>query len=370
MDLIKLVGVSPAIKLILEDVDWAARTDAKVLISGESGVGKEVVARLIHQASQRSRQPLVTINCAGVPDELLASEMFGHMRGSFTHAHRDTAGWLQQAHRGTIFMDEIGEMSARMQTLLLRFLENGEVQRVGASDHGTMRVDVRVIAATNRNLLERVKGEQFRADLYYRLNVIHLDIPPLRSRREDIPVLWEYFAGSFAERHGTPAPQCSPSLMARLTAYDWPGNVRQLRNVVERVAVRSLGGLITEKDLPPEFERSTSAASSPAMPIAPSMSRAHLLYDRMATAGEDFWSVVHPSFMARDLTREELREIVRAGLTTTCGSYKGLVRLFNMPEHDYKRFLTFLHKHRTHFSVHEFRTTRPRAQERADLVAV
>jgi DNA-binding NtrC family response regulator len=366
MDSLQLVGVSPAIAEVREEIAWAARTDAKVLISGESGVGKEVVARLIHQASLRSRLPLVTINCAGVPDNLLASEMFGHVRGSFTSAHRDTAGWLQQAHRGTIFMDEIGEMSAQMQTLLLRFLENGEVQRVGASELGTARVDVRVIAATNRRLLDRVNAGEFRADLYYRLNVIHFEIPPLRARREDIPVLWQHFVGTFAERHRIPPPRCTPSLMSRLTAYEWPGNVRQLRNLVERVVVRSDGGELTEHDLPPEFERSVA----PAAPVVPSLSRARELFDRMATDGEGFWSVVHPAFMARDLTRDELREIVRSGLTTTRGSYKGLVRLFNMPDQDYKRFLTFLHKHRTHFSVHEFRMIRPRVEERAELVAV
>src|SRR5687767_581231 len=313
MDSLQLVGVSPAIAEVREEIAWAARTDAKVLISGESGVGKEVVARLIHQASLRSRLPLVTINCAGIPDNLLASEMFGHVRGSFTSAHRDTAGWLQQAHRGTIFMDEIGEMSAQMQTLLLRFLENGEVQRVGASEHGTARVDVRVIAATNRQLLDRVNADEFRADLYYRLNVIHFEIPPLRARREDIPVLWQHFVGTFAETHRIPPPRCTPSLLARLTAYEWPGNVRQLRNLVERVIVRSDGGELTERDLPPEFERSGAA---PPAPIVPSLSRARALFDRMAMDGEGFWSVVHPAFMARDLTREELREIVRSGLTT------------------------------------------------------
>jgi len=337
-------------------------------VSGESGVGKEVVARLIHQASHRCSQPLLTINCAGIPDELLASELFGFVRGSFTSAHRDGSGWLQQAHRGTIFMDEIGEMSPRMQALMLRFLENGEVQRVGASDQGTTRVDVRVIAATNRNLLDRVNTGEFRADLYYRLNVIHLEVPPLRSRREDIPMLFQHFACQFAERHRVPVPQCTPSVMSRLADCDWPGNVRQLRNLIERIVVRSHGGVITERDLPPEIEHGRRVATAPAAQLPPSLSRAHALFERMVTDGECFWSVVHAPFMSRDISRDELREIVRSGLTTTRGSYKSLVRLFNMPEPDYKRFLTFLHKHRTHFAVHEFRTLRPRTEERHDLV--
>jgi len=370
MDILELAGASQLISDVREEIAWAAKSDAKILISGESGVGKEIVARLIHQASARARLPLVTINCAGIPDELLASEMFGHVRGSFTQAHRDTLGWLQHAHRGTIFMDEIGEMSARMQSLLLRFLENGEVQRVGASDHGTVRIDVRVIAATNRNLMECVNAGVFRADLYYRLNVIHLEIPPLRSRREDIAVLWHHFARQFAGRHQMPLPQCSPAVMTRLSNYGWPGNVRELRNLVERLVVRSNGALITEQDLPVEFERQRSEAASHTIPFPSSLSRAHTLFNRMTTLGEGFWSVVHAPFMARELTRDELREIVRTGLITTRGSYKGLVRLFNMPEQDYKRFLTFLHKHRTHFAVHEFRTIRPRAEESRDLVGV
>src|SRR6187401_610908 len=164
---VTMVGVSAAIRDVEDEVDHAARSDAKVLITGESGVGKEIVARLIHERSGRSRGPLVTINCAGFPDSLLESELFGHVRGSFTDAHRDKRGWFEQAHGGTIFMDEVGEMSMRMQALLLRFLENGEIQRVGC-DRVSSMVDVRVIAATNKNLLEHTANKTFREDLYYR----------------------------------------------------------------------------------------------------------------------------------------------------------------------------------------------------------
>src|SRR5262249_21189805 len=158
----------------------------------ESGVGKEVVARLIYHRGNRSRGPLVTINCAGVPDTLLASELFGHVRGSFTDAYTDKRGWLEQANGGTIFMDEVGEMRAEMQGLLLRFLENGEIQRVGSDRRKTV-VDVRVITATNRRLMDRVMAKEFREDLYYRLNVIHIEVPPLRDRPEDIPILLTHF---------------------------------------------------------------------------------------------------------------------------------------------------------------------------------
>src|SRR5437899_6214195 len=187
-----LVGIGTAIRAIEAEIEYAARSDAKILITGESGVGKEVIARLIHQRSRRAHTPLVAVNCAGIPDSLLESALFGHMRGSFTGAYRDRLGLFEMAHGGTIFLDEIGEMSLRMQALLLRFLENGEIQRVGA-DRVQTRVDVRVIAATNRNLIDRIAAKDFREDLYYRLNVLHVTIPPLRQRREDIPVFLQYF---------------------------------------------------------------------------------------------------------------------------------------------------------------------------------
>ena len=263
-ELPRLIGTSEAIRSIEEEIECASRSNAKVLITGESGVGKEVVARLIHQRSGRGRAPLVTINCAGVPDTLLESELFGHVRGSFTDAHRDKKGWLEQAHAGTIFMDEIGEMSLRMQALLLRFLENGEIQRVG-SDRTQSVVDVRVIAATNRNLLARVAEKSFREDLYYRLNVIHVPIPPLRERREDIGGLFSHFVRSYCRQHRVPEPAISEEVLAHLITYDWPGNVRELKNAVERIVVRSRG-TITPADLPKEIfgSRIASAAAAAA----------------------------------------------------------------------------------------------------------
>src|SRR5438067_8233294 len=248
-----LVGLGTAIRAIESEMEYAARSDAKVLITGASGVGKEVIARLVHQRSRRARTPLVTVNCAGIPDSLLESALFGHVKGSFTGAYRDRLGLLEMANGGTIFLDEIGEMSLRMQPLLLRFLENGEIQRVGA-DRVQSRVDVRVIAATNRNLLDRIAAKDFREDLYYRLNVIHLTIPPLRARREDIPVFLQHFLRLYAERHGQQPPELAPETLARLVAYDWPGNVRELKNVAERLIVRSGTGVIAVSDLPPEIQ--------------------------------------------------------------------------------------------------------------------
>ena len=204
-----LVGVSAAIRGVEEEIDHAARCDAKVLITGESGVGKEIVARLIHEGSARSRGPLITINCAGFPDSLLESELFGHVKGSFTDAHRDKRGWLETANGGTIFMDEVGEMSLRMQALLLRFLETGEIQRVG-SDRRLPPVDVRVVTATHRRLVEHIADKTFREDLYYRLNVVHIEVPPLRERREDVVVLINHFLHMFCESYQLPVPEVTP----------------------------------------------------------------------------------------------------------------------------------------------------------------
>ncbi|OLC45446.1 MAG: hypothetical protein AUI64_01580 [Acidobacteria bacterium 13_1_40CM_2_64_6] len=333
-----LIGVSTAIRAVEAEIDYAARSDAKVLITGESGVGKEVIARLVHQRSRRAPTPLVAVNCAGIPEGLLESALFGHVKGSFTDAYRDRLGLLEIAHQGTIFLDEIGEMSLRMQALLLRFLENGEIQRVGA-DRVQARVDVRVIAATNRKLLERIASKDFREDLYYRLNVIHILIPPLRARREDIPVFLDHFLRSYAEHHDVKPAQLAPDALAHLVAYDWPGNVRELKNVVERLILRRAAeDLIVVGDLPAEIQRRVPVAGA-------ATAAADELFERIVLFGESFWKVVHEPFMTRDLTRADLKAILRRGLAQTGGNYKGLVNLFNMPSSDYRRFLSFLRKH-------------------------
>src|SRR6187397_1579033 len=214
---VTMVGISAAIQSVEDEIDHAARCDAKVLITGESGVGKEVVARLIHERSARSRGPLITINCAGFPDSLLESELFGHVKGSFTDAHRDKRGWLEAAHGGTIFMDEVGEMSLRMQSLLLRFLETGEIQRVG-SDRKLPPLDVRVLTATHRRLLDRVADKTFREDLYYRLNVVHLEVPALREPTTGTVVLFYLAPSIFSESHSSPIPDVTPDALNALVA--------------------------------------------------------------------------------------------------------------------------------------------------------
>jgi transcriptional regulator with PAS, ATPase and Fis domain len=354
----RLIGHSVAIKEIEQEIEYAARSDAKILITGESGVGKEILARQIHRHSRRGHLQLLAINCAGLPDSLLESELFGHVRGAFTGAYRDKVGLLEVANRGTIFMDEVGEMTLRMQALLLRFLETGEIQRVG-SDRPQARVDVRVIAATNRNLTDKIAANEFREDLYYRLNVIHLTVPPLRERREDIPDLLEYFLLAYAERHGMPTPRLSPEALARLVAYRWGGNVRELKNFVERIVLKSRTGLIMPEDLPGEL-------IPPAVPRPQTMVRMAVvdsMFDRMVNGHESFWAVVYEPFMLRDLTRDDLRAIVSRGLEQSRGSYRILVTLFGMAPDDYKRFLNFLRKHECQIPFQRFRNAPGREDE-------
>jgi transcriptional regulator with PAS, ATPase and Fis domain len=360
-----LIGTSAAARYLEQEISDAARSDAKVLLTGESGVGKEVVARLIHLQSRRRNVKLVALNCAAVPDSLLESELFGHVRGSFTGAYRDKPGLLELANSGTIFLDEIGETSLRMQALLLRFLENGEIWRIGA-DRVQARSDVRVVAATNRDLADRIAQREFRADLYYRLNVLHIKIPPLRERREDIPLFLDHFFRAYSDQHLTPVPELTASARAALIAYDWPGNVRELKNLVERLVVRRRSGPIHEPDLPAEVLGLTHRRVQPkAGEAAPVRSRADDLYDRMVLEGESFWSAVHPLFTARDMTREDMRAIVSRGLTQTRGSYRLLLQLFNMPAEDYKAFLNFLRKHQCHMPFFKFRCLPPPAAAEA-----
>jgi transcriptional regulator with GAF, ATPase, and Fis domain len=315
---------------------------------------------LIHQRSARSSGSLVTLNCAGLPDSLLESELFGHVRGSFTGAYRDKPGLLEMAPNGTVFLDEVGEMSTRMQVVLLRFLESGEIQRIGA-DRAHTRVNVRLITATNRDLQAQIDAGVFREDLYFRLNVIRLSIPPLRERIGDIPLLVNHFLDAYRQIHRTGPVQISPAAMDMLVSYRWPGNIRELKNVVERIVLKTQNPIVEPGDLPSDvIHLAASAALAPsveaARAAAPAMPVAEELLGRMAKGGESFWSAVYPTFMSRDLTRADLRRIVELGLEHTNGNYRLLVQLFNMPNEDYKRFLSFLRKHDCHLPFQKFRT--------------
>jgi transcriptional regulator with PAS, ATPase and Fis domain len=387
-----LVGHSAPLAELKEEIARVADSDAKVLITGESGTGKELVAREIHRQGARSNRAFVPVNCAGLTETLLESELFGYVRGSFTGAHRDRPGKLETADQGTVFLDEIGEMTPRMQGLLLRFLETGEVQKVG-SDRIDRNVNVRVIAATNRNLAEMVAQGQFREDLFYRINVIHLAVPPLRARREDIPVLIEHFLARFTagrpsengngngngsangngngsgltngNGHGNGRTNghrsndvarvvtMPPDVVSVLAEYNWPGNVRELENIVERLVVTGKNDTVTIADLPAEVRAQPNAP--PRAMRERRRTIADDLYRRISKEGESFWTVVYPLYMQREITKNNVREVVRRGLEDARGNYKIVARMFNLEADDYKRFLNFLRKHDCQLSFKEFR---------------
>ncbi|MBW2529686.1 MAG: sigma 54-interacting transcriptional regulator [Deltaproteobacteria bacterium] len=268
-----LVGSSPAMREVLRLIDDVATTDVSVLIEAESGTGKELVARAIHDQSKRADAPFVSVNCGALPDALLESELFGYVRGAFTDARHDKPGRFQQASGGTLFLDEVGDLSAAFQVKLLRALQEGEVTPLGATE--AVEVDVRVIAATNRNLGELMQAGQFRQDLYYRLCVVPITIAPLRDRRDDIVPLIQHMMPRIALRTGSPARELTPAARTALYDYDYPGNVRELRNILERALVLSHGERIDLADLPPAVARNhgEQAASSPpraAVPPPPS----------------------------------------------------------------------------------------------------
>ncbi|MCI3672064.1 sigma-54-dependent response regulator transcription factor ZraR [Escherichia coli] len=243
-----MVGKSPAMQHLLSEIALVAPSEATVLIHGDSGTGKELVARAIHASSARSEKPLVTLNCAALNESLLESELFGHEKGAFTGADKRREGRFVEADGGTLFLDEIGDISPMMQVRLLRAIQEREVQRVGSNQ--TISVDVRLIAATHRDLAAEVNAGRFRQDLYYRLNVVAIEVPSLRQRREDIPLLAGHFLQRFAERNRKAVKGFTPQAMDLLIHYDWPGNIRELENAVERAVVLLTGEYISERELP------------------------------------------------------------------------------------------------------------------------
>jgi len=243
----EMVGSSRAVKGVIERIEKVAPTAARVLITGENGTGKELVARAIHTLSPRAAQPFVEVNCAAIPTELIESELFGHMKGSFTGAFADRAGKFELADGGTLFLDEVGDMSLSAQAKVLRALEEGVISRVGSGK--TLAVDVRVVAATNKDLRAEIAAGRFREDLLYRLNVVPIEVPPLRARRADIPQLVEHFAARLTDRGGLQAKGFDADALKRLVAHDWPGNIRELRNAVERLLILAPGATVTLADV-------------------------------------------------------------------------------------------------------------------------
>ena len=251
-----LIGESLVMQKLYAAISKAAQVNATVLITGESGTGKELVARAIHYSSNKASAPFVPVNCGGIPETLLESELFGYVKGAFTGANESRAGFFQTAEGGTIFLDEISETGLSMQVKLLRILQDKEVCMLGSSR--TRKVDVRIIAATNKELQNRVKRNSFREDLFYRLNVISIDVPPLREREDDVLLLANYFVNKFAKELGRPIPKMKDSTLNTLKKYDWPGNVRELENIIQRLVVMTEGNVIQVSDLPPQMRFSVS----------------------------------------------------------------------------------------------------------------
>ena len=243
----EIVGTTPVMRALMEKIGKVAATPARVLITGDNGTGKELVARALHRMSPRAGKPFVEVNCAAIPGELIESELFGHMKGSFTGAISDRAGKFEQANKGTLFLDEIGDMSLAAQAKVLRVLQDNVITRIGGAK--PISVDVRVIAATNKTLENEIAAGKFREDLYYRLNVVPIHVPPIRERREDIPMLAQYFAATLSAREGIPPRTFTEDALERLSALDWPGNVRELRNTVERLLILASEPQISARDI-------------------------------------------------------------------------------------------------------------------------
>ncbi len=266
-ELENIIGKSRSMKALIDMMAMVAPSEATVLITGESGTGKELIAKSIHHNSPRKDRPLVVVNCAALTETLLESELFGHEKGSFTGAEKRREGRFKQADKGTVFLDEIGETSAAMQAKLLRVIQEREIQRVGGEE--TLRVDVRILAATNRNLEEDVKNQKFREDLFYRLNVVTLRIPALRERQDDVPLLAQHFLAKYATKNHKQVKGFSPTAMEMLLKYSWPGNVRELENVIERAVILLPDEHVTEKELPATITESYAGKSDWVAPPEP-----------------------------------------------------------------------------------------------------
>jgi DNA-binding NtrC family response regulator len=309
-----LIFKSKAMEDLVALAESAARADSTVVITGESGTGKDVLARFIHARSSRADSPVIAVNCAALPESLFESEFFGHERGAFTGATATKRGLIEAADGSTLFLDEVGEMPAQIQVKLLRFLEEGRFRRVGSTRD--RESDVRVIAATNRNLSDDVQRGRFRADLFYRLNVISLHVPPLRQRREDIPALIEHFLAVFRERFNRPALDLSEEARRRLSAYDWPGNVRELRNAVERAAALAQGDTIeADQVLPPapaHAPEGKSAEAGAAPVTLDELERRHILRVLEEAGGNRERAAAILGISSRTLYRK-LREYETAG---------------------------------------------------------
>lgn len=305
-----ILGNSPAVRKLLDQIEKLAPRDTTVLIQGESGTGKELVARLLHRGSPRANAPFVAINCAAIADSLLESELFGHEKGAFTGAAAAKKGRIELAEKGTLFLDEVAELALPLQAKLLRVLQEREVERVGGGH--PVRIDIRIVAATNRELAERVKDGAFRGDLYHRLNVVSLRTPPLRARKEDIPLLAEHFLAGFGE----PGKRLAPETLRCLEAYDWPGNVRELANAMEHAAVLGSAGPVTPADLPESIWDAAPAGDLGVFQASVSDAKRESILRAYQQAGGDYKGAakllgLNPTYLLRLVRNLGLREALR-----------------------------------------------------------
>jgi DNA-binding NtrC family response regulator len=327
-----ILGSHTCMAALFAEIRKIATSQSTVLIMGESGTGKELVARAIHDLSHRFRGPIVTINCSALPADLIESELFGHRRGSFTGALADKKGLFEAAAGGTLFLDEIATMPVDLQGRLLRAIEQKRIRRIGETQERP--VDVRIVAATNQPLLEQVRRRLFREDLYHRLNVHRLQLPPLRERASDIPALVNGFLKRLNQREKL-QKKMSSEAMTLLQRYDFPGNVRELENIVESAYQVCEGASIRGVDVAGRLQAGDSGDAG-------SRSLVNGIAEELAAGRLDFWTGVRDRFLNRDLSRNEVRDLISLGLTAQGGSYRRLISFFNIPDSDYKRFLTFL----------------------------
>lgn len=354
-----IVGTSLPMQQLFRRLDSLTKGGANVLICGESGTGKELVARAIHYNSSRREKNFIPVDCGAIPEELMESELFGHKKGAFTGALADKAGLFESADGGTIFLDEISNLKIHLQPKLLRVLQEKEVRRVGEIQN--RKVDVRVVAASNRDLKELVESGEFRQDLYYRLNIVRLQLPPLRERREDVPLLATHFLRHFNVTNKT-YKTVSGSVLKFLQGYAFPGNVRELQNIMEAAYYLSQDNVLKVEDLPEDVrDPSVSPSALPRPPLEIDDSAvdpaARRLYDRMVQQKESFWDVVRAPYIERMITARQLADIIRLGLEATKGRYKDMVRLFNIGEVDYKPFMNFLRKSRCQIDYRKYRNS-------------
>ena len=319
-----LIGSGPAMQEVYRLTRQVARSNASVLLLGETGTGKELIAKAIHRLSPRGSGPFVRVNCGALAENLLESELFGHVRGSFTGAVNNRTGRFEAAHTGTVFLDEINSTTAKLQVKLLRVLQEHEFERVG--DTQTIRVDTRVVAASNRDLLAEVEADRFREDLYYRLNVITITLPPLRRRREDIPALVSHFLRIYSEQNALHVPHYEPAAMEAMQAYDWPGNVRELQNYVERAVVLAPGDELT-RDLLPETVLGRKVRRIGRSRNADLETLAFELIDRGITAAGPHGDNLYTTIVAR-VERELIAQVMAAcdGVQTKAAARLGINR--------------------------------------------